>query len=86
MYVINTPDGAICYSGDFLIDPKMQDKYSMDLGKIAYIGKQKVLAFLCESVFSEHVGHTSPSHRLESFFKDALKHHENTYINLYELK
>ncbi len=80
MYVINTPDGAVCYSGDFLIDPKMMDKYAMDLGKIAYVGKQKVLAFLCESVFSEHVGHTSPSHRLESFFKDALKHHENRII------
>ena len=77
MYVINTPDGAVCYSGDFLIDPKMHDKYGMDLGKIAYIGKQKVLAFLCESPFAEHVGHTSPSHRLESFFKDTLKHQEN---------
>ena len=80
MYVVNTPDGAICYTGDFIIDPKMMDKYSMDLGKIAYVGKQGVLALLCESVFSEHVGHTSPSHRLESFFKDALKHHENRLL------
>lgn len=77
MYVVNTPDGAIVYTGDFIIDPKMMDKYSMDLGKIAYVGKQGVLAMLCESVFSEHVGHTSPNHRLTNFFKDCLKHHDN---------
>ena len=77
MYVINTPDGAIVYTGDFIIDSKMMDKYAMDLGKIAYIGKQGVLALLCESVFSERIGHTSPSHRLVNVFKDAIKHHEN---------
>ena len=77
MYVINTPDGAIVYTGDFIIDSKMMDKYALDLGKIAYIGKQGVLALLCESVFSERIGHTSPSHRLVNVFKDAIKHHEN---------
>ena len=64
MYVINTPDGGICYTGDFLIDPTMNEAYSMDLGKIAYIGKQGVLCLLSESSFSEHVGHTSPNHKL----------------------
>ena len=77
MYVLNTKDGAIVYTGDFLVDPKMMDKYEMDLGKIAYVGKQGVLAMLCESVFSEKIGHTSPQHRLVSVFKDAIKHHDN---------
>ena len=80
MYVINTKDGAIVYTGDFIIDPKMMGKYSMDLGKIAYVGKQGILALMCESVFSEHVGHTSPSHRLTGFFKDVIKHHEKDRI------
>ena len=71
MYVLNTKDGAIVYSVDFLIDPTMQGAYSMDLGKIAYIGKQKVLALLSESVYSEHIGHTSPNHRVKSVSKDA---------------
>ena len=44
MYVINTPDGAICYTGDFIVDPSMKDHYHMDLGRIAYVGKQGVLA------------------------------------------
>jgi len=44
MYVLNTPDGAIVYTGDFIIDPSMMGAYHMDLGKIAYVGKQGVLA------------------------------------------
>ena len=72
MYVINTKDGAIVYTGDFIIDPSMQGKYNMDIGKIAYIGKQGVLLMMSDSVFSEHPGHTSPNHRLTNFFKDII--------------
>jgi len=72
MYVINTKDGAVVYTGDFIIDPSMSDAYHMDLGKVAYVGKQGVLALLSESVFSEMGGHTSPKHKLTSFFKDVI--------------
>ncbi len=72
MYVINTKDGAICYTGDFIIDSKMTGRYDMDLGRIAYVGKLGVLCLLSESLFSEHIGHTSPTHRLEDFFKDIV--------------
>ena len=72
MYVLYTNDGAICYTGDFIIDPSMMGPYHMDLGKIAYVGKQGVLALLCESSFSENIGHTSPSHHMVSFFKNVI--------------
>ena len=80
MYVINTEDGAICYTGDFLIDPSMMGAYDSDLGKIAYVGKQGVLCMLCESSFAEVSGHTSPKHKLENFFKDVVKHNEKRII------
>jgi ribonuclease J len=80
MYVLNTKDGAICYTGDFIIDPTMMGAYDMDLGKIAYVGKQGVLALLQESSFSERVGHTSPCHRLTSFFKYTISHAKNRLI------
>ena len=80
MFVLNTPDGAVCYTGDFLIDPSMMGAYDSDLGKIAYVGKQGVLALLCESIFSENYGHTSPKHKLEDFFKYIIKHNENRII------
>lgn len=80
MYVLNTKDGAICYTGDFIIDPTMMGAYDMDLGKIAYVGKQGVLALLSESSFSERVGHTSPNHRLTSFFKKEIQHSDSRVI------
>ena len=80
MYVINTKDGAVVYTGDFIIDPSMSDCYHMDLGKIAYVGKQGVLALLSESVFSEIGGHTSPKHKLTSFFKDIINKTNNRMI------
>ena len=72
MYVINTEDGAVVYTGDFIIDPSMMGSYHMDLGKIAYVGKQGVLALLCESSFSDNIGHTSPNHHMVSFFKNII--------------
>ena len=80
MYVLNTPDGAVCYTGDFLIDPSMMGNYDSDLGKIAYVGKQGVLCLLCESVYAEKPGHTSPKHKLQDFFKDIVKHNEKRII------
>ncbi len=80
MYVLNTADGAICYTGDFLIDPSMMGHYESDIGKIAYVGKQGVLCLMCESSFAEVPGHTSPRHKLINLFKDAVKHHEHRLI------
>ncbi len=80
MYSISTSHGAICYTGDFIIDPLMRGSYDMDLGKIAYVGKKGVLCLLCESVFSEHVGHTSPSHRLSSFFSDIISKYDQRIL------
>ena len=80
MYVVNTKDGAICYTGDFIIDPSMQGSYDMDLGKIAYVGKQGVLCLMCESTFAEKNGHTSPKHRLVEFWKDIINHHDKRIL------
>ena len=80
MYIINTKDGAIAYTGDFIIDPSMKSKYSMDIGKVAYIGKQGVLCLLSDSVFSERTGHTSPNHRLQGFFRDLINRTEDRMI------
>ena len=54
-YSINTDDGAIIYMADFVIDPTMNGFYDMDLGKLAYIGKQGVLCLMAESFFKKVV-------------------------------
>ena len=65
---------------DFVIDPTMSGNYDMDLGKLAYIGKQGVLCLMAESVFAEKKGHTSPNHKLESFFKKVVDKVEGRII------
>ncbi len=79
-YCINTSDGAIIYMADFIIDPTMGGNYDMDLGKLAYIGKQGVLCLMTESVFAEKKGHTSPNHKLESFFKKVVEKNKGRII------
>ncbi len=79
-FSINTHDGAIIYMADFIIDPTMGGNYDMDLGKLAYIGKQGVLCLMAESVFAEKKGHTSPNHKLESFFKKIIDKNKGRII------
>ena len=42
-YVINTEDGAIVYTGNFVFDPTLRGPYKTDIGKLAYVGKQGVI-------------------------------------------
>lgn len=79
-FSINTPDGAIVYMGDYVIDSTMKGAYDMDLGKLAYIGKQGVLLLMQESVFSEKTGFTSPNHKLDKYFKNAVEKSEGRLI------
>ena len=71
-YAINTEDGAIIYMADFIIDSTMTGTYDMDIGKLAYIGKQVVLCLMAESLLAEKKGYTSPNHKLEGFFKKVI--------------
>ena len=79
-FCINTQNGTIIYMADFVIDPTMSGLYDMDLGKLAYIGKQGVLCLMAESVFSEKKGHTSPNHKLESFFKKVVDRNKGRIV------
>ena len=74
-YVLNTKDGAIVYTGDFIFDPGMTGHYKMDIGKLAYVGKQGVLCLLSESLYANKKGYTSPNHRVNHFIREQL----NTY-------
>lgn len=79
-YVLNTKDGAIVYTGDFVFDPTMMGAYKTDIGKIAYIGKQGVLCLLSESIYAEKKGHTSPYHRTASKVREIISRNENRII------
>ena len=79
-YSINTKYGAIVYMCDFIIDPTMSEPYDMDLGRLAYIGKQGTLLLMCESVFAEKKGFSSPKHKLEDFFTKVVEKYKERII------
>ena len=71
-YAINTSDGVIFYTGNFVFDQTMSGAYKTDIGKLAYIGKQGVLCLLSESLYADKRGYTSPNNRIayySIFFK-----------------
>ncbi len=80
LYVLNTHDGSIVYTGDFIFDPTMTNHFSCDMGRLAYVGKQNVLCLMTESMYAEKPGFTSPKHRVASFIRNVLHDNENRII------
>jgi len=80
MYVLNTKDGAIVFTGNYVFDPTMTGLYNTDMGKIAYVGKQGVLCLLNESIYAPKTGFTSPSHRASEMIKDVIAKADNRII------
>ena len=56
MFAIRTPIGTIVHSGDFKIDYTPISGDIMDLQRIAQIGREGVLLFVCESTNIEVPG------------------------------
>ena len=82
-YVLNTKDGAIVYTSNFVIDPTLLGNYKTDIGKLAYVGKQGVLCLLTESLYADKKGYTSPNHRVTSAFSEVvLKADSRILVNI----
>ncbi|MDD3453596.1 MAG: ribonuclease J [Bacilli bacterium] len=84
-YVINTEDGAIVYTGNFLFDQTMLGAYKADIGKLAYVGKQGVLCLLSESLYADKIGYTSPNNRITSIMSEVLEKNEGRIlVNIFQ--
>ena len=79
-YILNTMDGAIVYTGDFIFDPGMTGHYKMDIGRLAYVGKQGVLCLLSESLYANKKGYTSPNHRVNHFIREQFNTYPDRFI------
>ncbi len=67
---INTDQGYIVYTGEFIIDYDMlKEEYLTDLNELSDIGKKGVLALLTESQGIERSGHTAPLHRIKNLIE-----------------
>ena len=79
-YALNTPDGTIFYTGNYVFDATMLGNYKADIGKLAYIGKQGVLCLMGESMYADKIGYTSPKNRVKKLIKDTFSKTENRVI------
>ena len=79
-YVIDTDDGAIVYTGNFVFDQKMRGPYKTDIGKLAYVGKKGVLCLMSESVYADKSGYTSPNNRITPIVSKMLDQNEGRII------
>ena len=79
-YVLNTKDGAIMYTGNFVFDSSVSGSYKTDIGKLAYIGKQGVLCLLSESEYADRVGYTAPNNRVSNDVRDVLLHNDGRIL------
>ena len=85
LYVLNTNDGAIVFSGNYIFDPAMTGTYGTDVGKLAYIGKQGVLCLMNESMYADKQGYTSPKHRASSIIRSTIIENEGRiFFNIFE--
>ncbi len=57
-FAIKTPVGTVVMTGDFKIDPTAEDGM-IDLGRFGELGKEGVLALLCDSTNVERAGYTA---------------------------
>ena len=79
-YVIDTDDGAIVYTGNYVFDQTMQGAYKTDIGKLAYVGKKGVLCLMNESVYAEKKGYTAPHNRITPIISKTLDQNEGRII------
>ena len=72
---VETGDGYVVYTGNFIIDYGTLPQYKTDINFISRLGDKKVLCLLAESNGSDKDGFTSPKHKLtpvvESVFAQA---------------
>lgn len=79
-YALNTLDGTVFYTGNYVFDATMLGPYKADIGKLAYIGKQGVLCLLGESMYADKIGYTSPKNRVYKLIRNTLNKTENRII------
>lgn len=85
MYVLNTRDGSIVFTGNYIFDASMSGPYSMDIESISNVGKKNVLCLMSESLYAEKKGFTSPNHRAREIIGQTLAdNQERIFFNIFE--
>ena len=73
MLAIHTPAGTVIHTGDFKVDYTPIDGQEMDLGRLAEIGNNGVLALLSDSTNSERKGYTMSEKSIGPVFDNLFE-------------
>ena len=74
MLAITTPAGTVLHTGDFKVDFTPIDGKLMDLGRIAELGNQGILALMSDSTNSERKGFTMSERSVGDVFDKLFLH------------
>ena len=77
---ITTPVGTVIHTGDFKVDYTPQDGAPIDLGRLAELGREGVLALLCDSTNAERPGYTMSEKKVAATFNDLFGKAEGRII------
>ena len=72
-FAIRTPAGTVVMTGDFKIDPTPTEGGLIDLARFGELGKEGVLALLCESTNVERQGYTVSERTVAKSFERLFK-------------
>lgn len=79
-YVIDTDQGSIVYTGNFVFDQTLLGEYKTDIGKLAYVGKKGVLCLMSESIYAEKKGYTAPNNRITQVITKTLDQNDGRIL------
>ena len=77
---IHTPIGTVVHTGDFKIDYTPIDDHTTDLGRLAQLGCEGVLALLCDSTNIERPGYTMSERKVGETFHTYFQKAEGRII------
>ena len=72
-FAIKCPVGTVIHTGDFKIDPTPIKGKIMDLTRLGELGKEGVLALLCDSTNVERPGYTMSEKKIGETFHNLFK-------------
>ena len=78
-FAVHTPVGTVVFTGDFKIDPTAKDGM-IDLARFGELGKQGVLALLCDSTNVERAGYTPSENTVAEGLDRQFKHCDQRII------
>ncbi|MDD4066195.1 MAG: ribonuclease J, partial [Bacilli bacterium] len=80
---IDTGDGLVVYTSDFIVDYGALPQFRTDLVMLSTLREQKVLCLLTESVACDQIGHTSPHHKLTYLVEKDFEEHKGRIITAF---